>query len=248
MAVLTEPYYRRREPGPDAYAKDYWEPKADPDGVLRDRLAEREQYLMDVAQELAFVRSLEPGRVLDFGCGLGWFLDALGDRWQRVGTDSSIASNMFCAEHYSWNVRFATHICPQTEGERFVNTDFGTFDVVFCHHVIEHMGDPERFVRDVYEVTNDDGHFILGTPDFDSPCAKRFGANYRLLHDQTHISLFSQDGLLRLLRDTGFTVDRVEYPFPDRYATPENFARWHDTTKISPPWPGNFITAYCRKV
>lgn len=242
MAVLTEPYYARREPGPGAYDADYWEPKRDPDGVLRDRLAEREQYLMDVAQELAFVRSLTPGRILDYGCGLGWFLDALGDEWERLGAETSARALEFCSKHYRFRVR-TMQLFHDGNG-----IDEGDFDVILCHHVIEHLDDPELLAQAAHCATKRGGHLIISTPDFESPCAKRFGANYRLLHDPTHISLFSQDGLLRLLRDTGFTVDRVEYPFPDRYATAENFARWHDTSKVSPPWPGNFITAYCRKV
>lgn len=241
-STTNAPYYRRREPGPDAYTQDYWAPKADPDGVVRDRTKEREQYLSDVAQELEFVRSLPPGRILDYGCGLGWFLDALGDGWNRNGVEESAACLEWC-RRYHFNVYYS-----DDEAAGVFASMFGRYDVLLCHHVIEHLNSPEELIGNFVNMICDGGHLIISTPDFESPCAKRFGANYRLLHDPTHISLFSQDGLLRLLRDTGFSVDRVEYPFPERYATPENFARWNDTSKISPPWPGNFITAYCRKV
>jgi D-sedoheptulose 7-phosphate isomerase len=88
----------------------------------------------------------------------------------------------------------------------------------------------------------------LGTPDFDSGCARRFGKNYRLLHDPSHISLFSNDSIQRFLRDHGFIIDRVEYPFFEtRYFTQENLMRLFDTTQISPPFYGNFITFYCHK-
>lgn len=243
-STINAPYYRRREPGPDAYTQDYWAPKADPDGVVRDRLAEREQYLMDIAQELRFFRELNPARVLDYGCGMGWFLDALGSRKLRHGFEDSPKAIAWCREHYSFTTERADGF-----GNGVLHHAIREYDALFCHHVIEHVGwHPELLVQLFWCALKLDGHLVISTPDFDSPCAKRFGENYRLLHDPTHISLFSQDGLLRLLRDTGFTVDRVEYPFPDRYATPENFARWNDTSKISPPWPGNFITAYCRKV
>lgn len=239
--TTNAPYYRRREPGPDAYTQDYWAPKADPDGVLRDRDCEEHQYLSDVSQELEFVRSLGPCRILDFGCGQAWFLGALGSAWDRYGIETSELALRRCRQ------RYGVHISIQRKFSEFEGHACA-FDVVVCHHVIEHLRTPERWLHEFHERMQYGGDLVISTPDFDSPCAKRFGANYRLLHDQTHISLFSQDGLLRLLRDTGFTVDRVEYPFPDRYATPENFARWHDTSKTSPPWPGNFITAYCRKV
>ena len=88
---------------------------------------------------------------------------------------------------------------------------------------------------------------ILGTPDFASPCAKRFGDSYRMLHDKGHVSLFTNESMHRFLIDNGFTIDEVRHPFPEEYATAENFARWNDTSRMSPPWPGNWMTFYARK-
>jgi hypothetical protein len=52
----------------------------------------------------------------------------------------------------------------------------------------------------------------------------------------------------RFLRDHGFIIDRVEYPyFETRYFTQENLMRLFDTDRISPPFYGNFMTFYCRK-
>jgi hypothetical protein len=92
------------------------------------------------------------------------------------------------------------------------------------------------------------GILLLATPDFDSGCARRFGENYRMLHDQSHISLFTNDSMHRFLRDHGFVIDRVEYPFFEtRYFTPENLMRLFDTSKMSPPFYGNWMTFYCHK-
>jgi hypothetical protein len=89
---------------------------------------------------------------------------------------------------------------------------------------------------------------IVGTPNFDSACARRFGERYRLLHDQTHISLFSRESLDRFLWDHGFFVERVEFPyFETRYFTTENFERLKDKDGVSPPFYGNIMTFYCRK-
>ncbi len=47
----------------------------------------------------------------------------------------------------------------------------------------------------------------------------------------------------RLLRDFGFVIDKVDYPFFEtRYFTPENLMRLFDINKISPPFYGNFMT------
>jgi hypothetical protein len=95
----------------------------------------------------------------------------------------------------------------------------------------------------------DDGLFILATPNFDSGCARRFGERYRLLHDKTHITLFSDDSMRRFLRDHGFRIERSDYPyFETPYFTEENLRRLMDTEQVSPPFYGNFMTFYCRKM
>ncbi|MCH7577804.1 MAG: MMPL family transporter [Chloroflexi bacterium] len=46
----------------------------------------------------------------------------------------------------------------------------------------------------------------------------------------------------------GFIIDRVEYPFFEtRHFTEENLLRMMDTSKMSPPFVGNFMTFYCHK-
>ena len=88
----------------------------------------------------------------------------------------------------------------------------------------------------------------MTTPNFDSGVARRFGKNYRLLHDKTHISLFSDCGLKQLLEDYGFFIDRIDYPFFEtEYFTKENLLRLFDTQKVSPPFYGNVMTIYARK-
>ena len=69
-----------------------------------------------------------------------------------------------------------------------------------------------------------------------------------MLHDKTHVSLFSDFSLKNLLEDFGFVVDRIEYPFFEtKYFTNENLLRLFDTSKISPPFYGNIMSLYARK-
>lgn len=227
-------YYVPREASADYSA--YWGEKTDPDGNVRQRntAAERERYLSDVSEELAFINNLKPVSVLDFGAGLGWMLSAID------------------APHKS-----AIEIAPEAmavlrQTGAVVNSDIrqvpsNSNDVVICHHVIEHLVDPVAEIGQLRRVLHSGGWLVIGTPDFGSPCAVRFGENYRLLHDPTHRSLFTLEGLMRMLREYGLTIHDVRFPFPERYATTDNFARWNDTSKVSPPWPGNFVTVYATR-
>ena len=215
---------------------DYWAPKADPDGIVRDRTSnvEREQYLADVCDEIRFVNGLKPRCVVDVGAGLGWMLSAV-DAERRYAIEPSPVARQSLEQH-----------CDRVFDSLATVPSFYA-DVVLAHHVFEHMSDPVSEINHVRRVLTPGGHLVLGTPDFASPCAKWFGSNYRMLHDPTHCSLFSLEGMTRMLRDHAFQILDVKFPFPDRYATAETFARWNDTSKISPPWPGNWMTFYCRR-
>ena len=240
MARLYETgaYYVSLEPGEMSYEGDYWGDVVDPDGIQRDRTTERESHLANLATELGFIATLPGGRVLDVGCGLGWLLSALDDGWRRHGLEVSDFAAARARDH----------------AEIFTGAllDYPSrpdpFDLIVMHHVIEHMADPEANLVKLSELLAPDGWLILGTPDFDSGCARRFGAKYRLLHDPTHVSLFSNDSMHRMLRDHGFDIRRVDYPFFDTaYFTEENLRRLFDTDAISPPFYGNFMTFYCQK-
>ena len=192
----------------------------------------------DLATEIDFIESLPGGRVLDVGCGLGWLLSALGDRWAKQGIELSSFAAERASEHADiFNGPLLD--CP------FPN---GSFDLIVMHHVIEHMAEPVPNIGRVWELLRPGGRLLLGTPDFDSGCARRFGANYRLLHDTTHVSLFSHDSMHRFLRDHGFKIGMVDYPFFEtRHFARENLQRLFDVDRISPAFYGNFMTFYCTR-
>jgi SAM-dependent methyltransferase len=231
-------YYTRREPpAATEFEEGYWGVVKDPDGNVRDLSAERNKKVEDLSCELAFVNKLPPGRLLDVGCGLGHLLSGVDPRWERHGIEISEYAAERATEH---GVIFHGDLTSANYPDRF-------FDVVTLYHVIEHMEDPERELREIKRVLKPGGWLIAGTPNFDSACARRFGDNFRLLHDVTHISLFSAESLRRLLEDNGFSVDWEDYPFFDtRYFTRENLDRLFDATKMSPPFYGNIMTLYAR--
>lgn len=214
-----------------AEQSDYWEPKVDPDGKVRDRLsyAERQQFLADNAYLVKAINERSPQTVLDFGCGPGWLLSALTAP-RKLGIEPSAR-----AESVAAGIELRDDIAG-------IGSEF--CDVVICHHVIEHLADPLYYLDHMRRVLKRGGLLVLATPDFASPCAKRFGSKYRMLHDATHISLFTLESCSRMLRDKAFKIMDVVFPFPERYATPETMKRWRDTSQVSPPWPGNWMTFF----
>jgi CMP-N,N'-diacetyllegionaminic acid synthase len=239
LTAAPHAYFTRREPtGSPDYEGAYWGTITDPDGKTRDRTAECQQHLDDLASELAFIRSLRPGRFLDIGCGLGFLLSGIPEGWEKHGVEVS----GFAAE------RARSHGTIHHGDLASAHYPSGHFDLVVMHHVIEHVDDPSQLMREALRVLKPGGKLVLGTPDFDGAMARRFGENYRLLHDPTHVSLFSNESMHRFLRDHGLVIDHADYPFFEtRHFTTENLQRLFDTSQKSPAFYGSFMTFYCTK-
>jgi SAM-dependent methyltransferase len=233
------PYFvRRSAPTTKDFEVGYWGTVTDPDGVSRNLLEERARRIEDVKEELAAINRMPPGRILDVGCGLGYLLSAVDDGWEKHGIELS----RFAAEYASRHAR--VHVGDL----RSANYPTHHFDAIVLYHVIEHMLDPVSEIEEIFRVLRPGGLLVVGTPDFDSAMARRYGDKYRMLSDVTHISLFSRESLERFLWDHGFCVDRVEFPYFDtRYFDRTELERLWNTNQVSPPFYGNIMTFYCHK-
>jgi CMP-N-acetylneuraminic acid synthetase/SAM-dependent methyltransferase len=235
-------YFKKREYGGDF--EDYYGLKPDPDGQLRDITKEKDKKINFCRKEIDFVNNLYRDNVkrnfLDLGCGCGFVSSAIDDsRWNKYGLEVSKRAGAI-AKQYIPNVHLGV-LTSSTYPEEF-------FDLVFCSHVIEHVKDPVDFVQNIHKILKTHGNLVISTPNFDSGAARRFGENFRLLHDKSHISLFSDFSLKQLLEDYGFIVDEIDYPFFDtEYFTKENFLRLFDISRVSPPFYGSIMTIYARK-
>lgn len=227
--------YPRKEP---EYESDYWGTVKDPDGKARNLFNEWDQQVKNLSHVTDFLKTIKPGRILDVGCGPGFLLSALNGKWEKFGADVSRTALESCG-------RFAKTYHGDLPKLKLKT---GSFDVVVMNHVIEHLSDPLRYVSEVRRILKKDGVFIVATPDFDSACARRFGKNFRMLHDNGHISLFTSFSLVKLLEDFGFDVLHVEYPFFETmWFTRANLNRMFEAEKISPAFYGSHVVVYARK-
>jgi len=237
--LLTEPgryCIRRQRQG--RWDESYWKGVVDPDGKVRDKTQEQGKRLAECREELAYINSLPPGKVLDVGCGLGFLLAGIDPRWEKHGVEIS----EYAAEQAQ---NYGTVLCGVLAGAKHPN-DY--FDVVLWHHVIEHLENPVEELLEIKRILKPGGKLILGTPNFGCELAKRAGDNFRLLHDKTHVSLFTAESVQAMLRDAFFEIEKVSYPyFGTEYHTMENLEKTFWPEKDCPPFYGNIVTVYAYK-
>lgn len=233
-------YFIKRNIEKPSY-ENYWDKPIDPDGVVRDisSYEEWQKYKKKTKQEIDFINSLPGGRILDVGVGCGHFLNSVGEQWIcRYGVDivyKFINRSKFIPAIYKCELKDA-------------HFQSNYFDAVVLYHVIEHVEDPISLIKEIRRILKPNGVLLIGTPNFGCWVARRFKNNFRLLHDETHRSLFTKDSMVYFLEDHGFIIDDIKFPFfKTEYFTLKNLLRLFDTSKVSPPFYGNIMSFYCRK-
>lgn len=232
-------YYKKRQGVlPANFEENYWDTTIDPDGNIRKKKEEKEQFIKNAKSIIDYINTLKEGKILDIGCGYGYLLSVVNNNWEKHGTELS-----------NFTTKTASQYASIYTGDLLKSNYLpSSFDVISLYHVIEHLETPELYIKYINNLLKIGGKLIVSTPDFNCITAQRFKENFRLLHDQTHISLFSTESLKNMLYDNGFEVEKVEYPFFDsEYFTKENLHRLFDTSKISPPFYGNIVNIFAYK-
>jgi 2-polyprenyl-3-methyl-5-hydroxy-6-metoxy-1,4-benzoquinol methylase len=96
----------------------------------------------------------------------------------------------------------------------------GSFDVILCADVIEHLRDPGAFLERIRPLLRAGGRLVLSTPNIANwsiRAALLFGwfryADQGIL-DRTHTHLFTRKTLLECIRDAGYTVESIDITVP----------------------------------
>ncbi|MBU1077487.1 MAG: class I SAM-dependent methyltransferase [Spirochaetes bacterium] len=145
------------------------------------------------------------GRVLDVGCGAGIYLEAVPETWEKHGIDRA-----------PWAAQYTEKILkiPVVYGEiENVNYEKHFFDVINMTYVIEHLRDPLSILKRLNKWMKPKGRLIISVPNFGSICSKIFREFYRLADPCQHIYLFNPRSIKRMLKEAGFKVKKVYYPY-----------------------------------
>lgn len=192
----------------EAHYAGYWDAQlAEPD-VFYWNVAHARMY-QDFARKFLERRS---GKLLDVGCGLGFFLKAIEPfrNWEAHGCEISPAAVRYARE----TLGLTRVACGRLEDAGFQP---GTFDIITMWDVIEHILEPDALLRHCHALLSEGGICFMHTPNINVQLPKArlkrllrgMRPNVGYLQARDHLHHYSTGSLRRLLERNGFS--RVEF-------------------------------------
>ena len=166
------------------------------------------------ARLLALALADGPGRVLDVGCSSGYLARPLREAGARVvGIELDPAA---AAE--------ARAVCEAVVVGDVESVDLpfepGSFDVVLCGDVVEHLRDPGAALARLRPFLRPGGRLVVTTPNVAnwairlSLLAGRWRYTDRGILDRTHTHLFTRNTLTETVTQAGYRVVELDHTAP----------------------------------
>jgi 2-polyprenyl-3-methyl-5-hydroxy-6-metoxy-1,4-benzoquinol methylase len=159
-----------------------------------------QKYLENVFTRIVkeFSRYKSGGAVLDIGSSVGYMSQTLTNFGFKVtGVEpSSLAVKV--AKEKGLNVKKGYF--------EKINFPKNYFDGIVANHVLEHIKDPNIFLKKCHMILKKDGVILISLPNMDSLEAQIFLGKWRFLMPKEHYSQFTPKTLRKLLEKNGFKI------------------------------------------
>ena len=189
----------------ELYASGFYEPAPARGGALV-----RELHRLNNAIRLRELNGMEPGRLLDVGCGKGRFLAAASAAgWDALGIEYAPASAEAARAAYGVEVLV---------GDFLELSVPGGFDAITLWHVLEHLPDPAAAVARAADLVRPGGRVVISVPNIDSLQAHLGGERWFHLDLPRHLFHFSPRSLSALVERAGLQVVRIGHLYPEMEA------------------------------
>lgn len=151
-------------------------------------------------------------KILDLGCGPGYFLDEMKKREYTdvIGVSLSPGDIKICEDKGHTIKKYDLSFLPQSEGYYDESVDF-----LFLRHALEHSPYPIFSLMEYNRVLKQGGKIYIEVPQ--PGCDRKHEENLN------HYSILGEHQLAALVVRTGFNIDRFEnFEFDVSFPNPED--------------------------
>lgn len=143
--------------------------------------------------------------VLELGCAYGFFGELILKKGKKyIGYDISEDSITYANKYFGNHFSSKNYLKDEIQKESFSD--------VFMWDVIEHLVNPEDFIKKASFETKLNGRIYITTGDISAWLPKKQKAKWRMIHPPTHVHYFTKKSITKLLSKHGFEIERITYP------------------------------------
>lgn len=151
------------------------------------------QYLIELSKKFKSKKF----SILDIGCGQGLLL-------------TNVINNFNVDKHLGLDFsKNAIKICRKL-GLNAKNSNLSNiqnkFDVITANHVLEHIPEPQKFIREVHSKLNSKGIIVFSLPNSNGIGSKIFGKYWQGLSIPKHLVNYNKNSLKELLTNSDFEI------------------------------------------
>ncbi|MCL5997771.1 MAG: methyltransferase domain-containing protein [Chloroflexi bacterium] len=169
-------------------------------GLLPTKLNENEAIRINAARCLKAIEHYQPGRgrLMDYGCGWGFFLQAAKERgWDICGLEPLPGHAVYARAMTQAN------IVTDTLHDNTFPADY--FDAITALQVFEHLPNPAAELRKLHRIMRPEGVLLIEVPNIDTWSVRLLGKRHRHFVED-HLNYFSASTLCLLLKNSDFDV------------------------------------------
>jgi len=141
---------------------------------------------------------------LDLGCGDGYLSYLLAKRGIHV---TAVDVSLTRLEKFR-DIARAYGITQIQADVRQTGLSSGSFDLVICSEVLEHIPDYHNVLKEAYRILKDEGHMIITVPYKENLKPIVCPHCLKVFYQDGHLHRFDRRNLARKLKNTGFEIRR----------------------------------------
>ncbi|CAN7361649.1 class I SAM-dependent methyltransferase [Phenylobacterium sp. LjRoot219] len=175
--------------------------------VLEEQTIAAEPYFSvsayrDLRELATWIEADRAAAILDYGCGPGSFLALLRDEFGFANVEG-LELNLHSAEvaRRCYGLELAPDVGALHQQ---------SYDVIVLFETIEHLSDPDEVVATCARLLSPCGVLFVTTPSVRNIPARRFPSHCVHYTGPSHVSLFTEQALERLLSRHGLRIRRLE--------------------------------------
>lgn len=160
---------------------------------------------------------IQPGNILDVGCGTGHVLENLPENYHPYGIEISKNLAKLSRERVERRGGIIVH-ANAIDGITSFSQEF--FSGILLSSFLEHESDPGKLLRTLYPVLRKDAGIIIKVPNYSSWNRKFRGSNWCGFRYPDHVNYFTPHTLNKLVQDCGYRIGR--FNFIDHFPLSDN--------------------------